>query len=99
MNRHEQHSDDDIGLRSAARRAASVLLKFAVLVGIVAVGVWACARVEKRRALREQMTAEQKAAVDRLVAAGGDGASHQGRLISASFTRRPADDEGFAALV
>jgi hypothetical protein len=98
MSGGEQLSDDDIGLRSAARRVASALLKFAVLVGIVAGGVWAYAHVEKWRAVREQSAAEQKAAVDRLVAAGGDGASHEGRLISANFTRRPADDEGFAAL-
>ena len=41
-------------------------IKLAVLVGILAGGVWICGRLENRRALREQM-----AAVSRLVAAGG----------------------------
>jgi len=80
MNTGEQLSDDDMGLRSAARGAASALLKLAVVVGVVAGGVWAYARVEKRRAVPEQMTAEQKAAVDPLGAAGGDGVSHEGRF-------------------
>ena len=89
---------DDFSLRGEVRRVASALLKLAILVGIVAGGVWAYVRVDKRRAGREQSAAEQKAAVGRLVAAGGDGASHEGRLISVNFTRRPADDEAFAAL-
>jgi hypothetical protein len=97
MNSGEQLSDDDIGLRSASRRGASALLKLAVLVGIMAGGVWAYVRLEKRRAVREP-TAEQNSAVARLFAAGGDVLSHEGRIITANFTRRPADDEGFAAL-
>jgi hypothetical protein len=96
MNSGEQVSDD-MGLRGELRLAGSALLKLAVLVGIVAGGMWAYARLEKRRSVREQM-AEQNSAVDRLFAAGGNVLSHEGRFITANFTRRPADDEGFAAL-
>src|SRR5690349_8390120 len=68
MNSGEQLSDDDLGLRGEARRTASALLKLAVLAGIAAGGVWAYARVEKRRTVRKQTAAEVKAAIDRLAA-------------------------------
>src|SRR5689334_6581714 len=98
MNSGEQLSDDDLGLRGEARRTASALLKLAVLAGIAAGGLWAYARVEKRRTVRKQTTAEGKAAIDRLAATGGDVVSYEERYNSAIFIRRPADDEGIAAL-
>jgi hypothetical protein len=84
---------DDFGLRRAAYRSASALLKLALLVGIVAGGVWIFWRVGIERTLHEETVAR-----NRLEAAGGVLIPGEVRYEVANFRPAAADDEGFAAL-
>jgi len=85
-------SDDESGWRDGVRRLASLLLKIAVLAGLVAGGVWAFARLELRRASHERT-----AAVHRLTSTGVVAGWTGEQCVSARFDR-PADDEALAAL-
>src|SRR5262249_21202320 len=84
---------DDVGWRDFVRRSGSALFKLALLIAIVAGGVWIYFRAEMRRSLREETAAR-----NRLEAAGGTVISENGRYTFASFRPAAGDDEGFAAL-